>query len=99
MSVIVVSIGVVGYVSAVGLASKELWFGRRDSELSMLVTDQLESLKALGTAAVASGSRVEGPYRLDWQVQGNNPKTVTLIVQYDRGSGGQQQDTVVAYVR
>jgi prepilin-type N-terminal cleavage/methylation domain-containing protein len=98
VSVIIVSIGVVGFTSAVGLASTELWFGRRDSELSMLVADQLEQLKAMGHDAVQPGQRVEGSYQLDWHVVGSDPKKVVMIVEYARSAGGTQSDTLVAYV-
>jgi prepilin-type N-terminal cleavage/methylation domain-containing protein len=98
VSVIIVSIGVVGFVSAVGLASTELWFGRRDSEISMLVTDQLEQIKAMGHDAVQPGERLEGPYRLAWDVEGSNPKKVVLVVEYPRSDGSAQGDTLVTYV-
>lgn len=98
VSVIIVSIGVVGFVSAVGLASTELWFGRRDSEISMLVTDQLEQIKAMGHDAVQPGERIDGSYRLAWSVAGANPKKVVLVVEYPRSEGGTQGDTLVTYV-
>jgi prepilin-type N-terminal cleavage/methylation domain-containing protein len=99
VSVIIVSIGVVGFTSAVGLASTELWLGRRDSEMSMLVADQLEQLKAMGHDAVQPGQRVEGPYRLDWSVVGSSPKKVVMTVEYARPKGGgTKSDTLVAYV-
>lgn len=98
VSVIIVSIGVVGFVSAVGLASTELWFGRRDSEISMLVADQLEQIKAMGHDAVQPGERIEGAYHLTWSVAGDNPKKVVLVVEYPRSVGGTQGDTLVTYV-
>lgn len=99
VSVIIVSIGVVGFTSAVGLASTELWLGQRDSEISMLVADQLEQLKATGHDAVQPGQRVEGAYRLDWTVVGSNPKKVVMTVEYARSNGGgTKSDTLVAYV-
>ncbi len=99
VSVIIVSIGVVGFTSAVGLASTELWLGQRDSEISMLVADQLEQLKAMGHDAVQPGQRVEGSYQLDWSVAGSNPKRVVMTVEYSRGNGnGTKTDTLVAYV-
>jgi prepilin-type N-terminal cleavage/methylation domain-containing protein len=98
VSVVIISVGVVGFVSAVGLASTELWFGRRDSEISMLVTDQLEQIKAMGHDALQSGERLEGPYRLAWSVAGSNPKKVMLVVEYPRSDGSTQGDTLITYV-
>lgn len=99
ISVVIVSIGVVGFVSAVGLASTELWFGRRDSEVSLLVVDQLEQLKAMGHDAVQPGQRVEGSYRLQWSVLGNDPKKVLLVAEYPGSNGSAQRDTLVTYLR
>lgn len=98
ISVIIVSIGVVGFASAVGLASTELWFGRRDSEVSLLVVDQLEQLKAMGHDAVQPGQRVEGSYRLEWSVLGSNPKKVLLVAEYPGSNGSAQRDTLVTYL-
>lgn len=95
---IVVSIGVMGFASAVGLASTELWFGRRDSEVSMLVADQLELLKSAGHDAVQPGQRVEGSYRLQWNVLGSNPKKILLVAEYPGSNGSTQRDTLVTYV-
>ena len=58
MAVIIISVGVVGFTSAVGLASTELWIGLRDTEVALLVTDQLEELKSRDYAAVVPGARL-----------------------------------------
>jgi prepilin-type N-terminal cleavage/methylation domain-containing protein len=99
ISVIIVSIGVVGFASAVGLASTELWFGRRDSEVSLLVVDQLEQLKSMGHDAVQPGQRVEGSYRLQWSVLGSDPKKILLVAEYPGSNGSAQRDTLVTYLR
>ncbi len=98
LSVIIISVGVVGFASAVGLASLELWFGRRDTNISMLVTDQLEQLKAAGHDAVTSGSRNEGEIQLDWQSVGTDPKKVVLVATYQTQDGAPRADTVVTYL-
>ena len=99
ISVIIVSIGVMGFASAVGLASTELWIGRRDSEVSLLVADQLEQLKSMGHEAVQPGQRVEGSYRLQWSVLGSDAKKVILVAEYPGSKGGTQRDTLVTYLR
>lgn len=98
MSVIIISVGVVGFASAVGLASTELWIGRRDTEVSMLVTDQLEEIKALDYSAVVPGSKTAGDYQLTWDVQGNNPKKVVLVATYASHNDGLLVDTLVTYI-
>lgn len=98
ISVIIIAVGVVGFASAVGLASTELWIGRRDTQVSMLLVDQAELLKAMPYDSVQAGSRVEGDYRLDWTVQGAEPKKVILAATYDRSSGGQMADTIVVLI-
>jgi prepilin-type N-terminal cleavage/methylation domain-containing protein len=98
ISVVIIAIGVVGFATAVGLASTELWFGRRDTEVSMLVTDQLEQLKALPYDSVQSGTRMVGTYQLAWTVQGGNPKRVVMQALYYRHNGSLTADTVVTYI-
>lgn len=98
ISVVIVSVGVVGFASAVGLASTELWIGGRDTEVATLVADQLERLKAEGYDAVAAGQRVEGDYQLDWDVQGSDPKKVILVASYHGHHGRLLTDTVVTYI-
>jgi Tfp pilus assembly protein PilV len=98
ISVVVIAVGVVGLTSAVGLASTEMRLGKRDTELSMLVADQLETLKGSDHDSVVSGQRVEGPYTLVWNVQGNDPKRVVLVAEYVNADGSSRADTVVTYL-
>ncbi len=95
---IVISVGVVGFASAVGLASLELWFGQRDTNISMVVGDQLEELKAIGHDAATSGSRSEGDLQLNWQTIGSDPKKVVLVVDYLAHDGAARADTFVTYL-
>jgi prepilin-type N-terminal cleavage/methylation domain-containing protein len=98
VSMVIISIGVVGFASAVGVMSKELWYGNRDTRVAMLVGDQLEKLKALPYDSVQSGTRSEGAYQLTWQVQGADPKKVILVVGYPGGKGQARADTVVSFI-
>ena len=98
ISVIIIAIGVVGFATAVGLQSTELWIGQRDTEISMVVNDQLEKLKAMPFDSVQTGNRVEGDYELSWTVRNGNPKRVVLEVTYDGSDGNRMADTVVVYV-
>lgn len=98
ISVVVIAVGVVGFVSALGLATTELWIGERDTEVSLLMADQAERLKALPHDSVASGTRAVGEYELSWSVQGSDPKQVTLEATYSRHSGGEMADTIVLII-
>ena len=97
ISVVIIAIGVVGFATAIGLASTELWRGQRDTELSLLVTDQAERIKAQPYNLVQSGTRAEGAYVLRWTVQGQDPKRVLLEGTYIHRRGYPVADTVVVY--
>ena len=99
ISVVIIAIGVVGFSTAVGLVSAELWIGERDTDVSMLVADQAEQLKSLPYELVQSGTRFEGNYQLAWVVAGEDPKKVVLEATYARRSGSQVADTVVLYIQ
>lgn len=99
ISVVVIAIGVVGFSTAVGLVSTELWIGARDTDVSMLVADQAERLKSQPHETVQSGSRTEGSYQLVWIVEGSDPKKVTLEASFARRNGWQLSDTIVVYIR
>ena len=98
ISMVIIGIGVVGFSTAIGLVSAELWIGERDTDVSMLVADQAERLKALPYEAVSSGMRSEGDYQVAWMVEGENPKKVVLEATYRRRSGSQTADTLVIYI-
>ena len=98
ISVVIISIGVVGFASAVGLSATELWMGRRDTEVSLLMTQQAERLKALPYDSVYSDTLQSGQYTLSWAVQGGNPKRVVLSAKFFRRSGETLADTIVFYV-
>ncbi len=99
ISVLILAIGVVGFVTAVGLVSAELQIGKRDTDVAMLLSDQAEVIKALPYDSIQPGSRAEGVYQLAWDVQGVDPKKVVLWAVYPRRHGGTMADTVVLYVR
>lgn len=99
VSVIIVSVGVVGFATAVGLVSTELWYGDRDTNVAMLAADQMERLKSLPYDSLTSGDRTEGGYELEWDVQGADPKQVVLVVGYGTGFLGTRADTLVTFVR
>ena len=98
ISLIMISAGVVGFASAVGLISKEMNVGRRDTEVALLASNQLETLKSLGHDAVSPGSLVEGQYQLSWTVEGSDPKKLVLVVTYPEDYSSYASDTLVSYI-
>ncbi len=98
VSVMVVSIGVIAFATAVGLASREIKLGQRHTDIAMLVTDQLEQLKTLPHDLVQSGQRTQGDYQLTWTVVGSNPKRVVLVVHYPGLDSNPRADTLVTYI-
>ncbi len=98
ISLVVIAVGVVGFASAAGLATTGLWVGKRDTEVSLVLRDQAERLKALPPDSVQNGSRSADAYQLQWQVEGVQPKKVVLSATYPRRAGGQAADTVVVYI-
>lgn len=98
ISMVIIAIGVAGFSTAVGLVSAELWIGERDTDVSMLVADQVERLKSLPYESVQSGMRAEGDYEVAWTVEGENPKKVVLATTYLRRSGSQTADTLIIYI-
>lgn len=98
ISLIMLSIGVVGFATAVSLTATELRIGRRDTDVALLAADRIEILKAMSHDSVAPGSSTQGDYQLDWVVEGSNPKKVTLVATFPREKGGVQSDTFVCYI-
>jgi hypothetical protein len=98
VSIMVVSIGVIAFATAVGLASKDIKLGQRHTDISMLVTDQLEQLKAMPYDLVQSGQRSQGDYQLTWTVVGSNPKKIVLVVHYPALDAKPRADTLVTYI-
>lgn len=95
ISVVVIAIGVVGFASAVGLASTELWVGKRDTEVSMALVEQAEILKATPYDSLQSGSSTIDEYDLTWTVVGVDPKRVVLEATFHERDGAQLADTIV----
>jgi len=98
VSVMIVSIGVIAFATAVGLASRDIKLGQRHTDIAMLVTDQLEQLKTVPYDQVQSGQRTQGDYQLTWTVVGGNPKKVVLVVQYTGLDSNPRADTLVTYI-
>lgn len=100
VSVVILSIGVLGFASAVGVASTEMRLGARDTDVAVLLRDQLERLKADGYQDVAPGVRSEGEYELGWMIEEEEDlKRIVMVVSFPAVNGQTRSDTVVAYLR
>lgn len=98
ISVVVITLGVLGFVSAMAYSTTGLWYGARDTHVAMLAADQLERVRALPYDSVVSGERTAGEYRLEWNVEGADPKRLTLSVTFANREGVPLSDTLVALV-
>lgn len=98
ISVVVILFGVLGFVSAMAYSTTGLWYGARDTDVAMLAADQMERVRALSYDSVRSGQRMAGQYRLEWNVEGADPKRLTLSVTFASRQGVPVTDTLVALV-
>lgn len=98
IALVVLSIGIIGYMSTVSMSARELWLGNRDTRVALLMADQLERLRALAVAPVSPGIRTEGDYQLDWSADPADSARVILVATYPARSGVDRADTLVAYV-
>lgn len=99
VSIVVFSVGVLGLASAVGVSSTEMRLGGRDTEVALLVRDQIETLKADGYEDLTSGTRTVGAYELDWEVVDVGPPArLVLAVTYPGHEGSPRTDTLVTYI-
>ena len=98
IALIIVSIGVIGFATAVGLTSSELLSGRRDTELAFVAAEQMEILKSIGHDSVFPGTRTEGVYELAWDVIGTDPKKVILVASRPKKDGSIRADTLIGYI-
>lgn len=99
VSVVILSIGVLGFASAVGIASTEMRLGARDTDVAVLLWDQLERLKADGYQDVGSGTRSEGDYELSWVIEEEEGlKRIVMVASFPTMRGETRSDTVVAHL-
>ena len=98
IALIMISIGMTGFTTAIGLIAAELKIGRRDTEVALLAAQQIEVLKSIGHDDVTPGSLTQGDYQFDWDVEGSNPKKVIFVATYSKSDGGLKSDTIISYI-
>lgn len=99
IALMIFAIAVLALASSGFVATKALRSGRSYTTSSSIAQTKLDSLTALGWDSLAgvTGSETVQGYPVSWEVQGTNPRRITLVVQ--RAIAGQVlSDTFVTYV-
>lgn len=99
VALMIFSIGILALGSTGYVASRTLRSGRSYMGAWSVTQRKLDSLKAVGWAALGgqSGSETVDGYPVSWNVQGDNPRTITLVVTRQL-PGGTYADTFVTHV-
>lgn len=96
VALVIFSVGVLGFLSAGTLATRETRRGAGALHAWSAAQAQLERLRAQGYDRVTDGSaRVQG-YSLEWKVVGARPKRIVLVV--GPLGDGTAPDTFVTYL-
>lgn len=98
MSVLLMSVVIVGLMTAGILAASQLRMSRTDSLAYSAAQQQMEELLAAGFAELNSGEAVRNGLDLSWTVVGTAPKKVLMIVLRPNSRGVIVPDTFVNYV-
>jgi type II secretion system protein I len=99
IALIIFSVVVVGLTSASLLATKNLRTGQEYHTAAMVAESKLDSLMALGWTSLAGelGSDTVWGHPVEWEVQGTNPREVTVIVE-GKGDASIRADSFVTMV-
>ena len=68
VAIIVLTIGLLGLVSTVGLVTRMISQGQRYTAASTLASERFEILRAQGCPATGSGAETRAPYAIAWTV-------------------------------
>jgi prepilin-type N-terminal cleavage/methylation domain-containing protein len=96
IAITVLLIGVGGLVSGLTATSQQLRFGLQDTQVALLMADQLERLRSRGYSELEAGVRVDGPYRLSWEPAASDSTRVILVATYAGRGESERRDTLVA---
>ncbi len=99
VALLIFTMAILALATAGSIASKTLRSGRSYMGSWAVAQSKLDSLTALGWAALGgqSGTETVQGFAVTWNVQGTNPRRVTLVVQRNL-SGTVYPDTFVTYV-
>lgn len=97
VAVMVLALGILGLAGTVGVVGSQMRVARVDTQLAALTRAEMERRLAAGYGSLAAGEESRGPYRITWDVSGENPREVRLIVCYQDGAVG-RADTVATLV-
>jgi type IV pilus modification protein PilV len=94
ISVVILSVGVLGMVGAAGLAFRMIGQGKRNTQAAMVATQRMETLRetALSTnprcTALASGTATTSGVTETWTVTGaSRSRRIRLIINYPTTRG------------
>jgi len=96
VSVMVLSVGLLGLVTMAALATRMVSEGQRSTEVATLANERIEILRAQGCPALGSGSEVRGLQTLAWRVEdeaAGRARRLTVLVT-SPGARGPRTDTV-----
>ncbi len=99
VALLIFTMAILALATAGSIASKTLRSGRSYMGSWAVAQSKLDSLTALGWTALGgqSGTETVQGFPVTWNVQGTNPRRVTLVVQRTL-SGTVYADTFVTYV-
>ncbi len=99
VALLIFTMAILALATAGSMASKTLRSGRSYMGSWAVAQSKLDSLTALGWTALGgqSGTETVQGFPVTWNVQGTNPRRVTLVVQRNL-SGTVYPDTFVTYV-
>lgn len=95
VGIVILALALLSLSAASGLAARQLYYSRTDSQWSAAVQQKLEELGSQGFANVSNGSGVVQGYNMTWTVTGTDPKTVKLMVQRQTRLGQIVVDTLL----
>ena len=97
VAVMVLTLGILGLAGTVGVVGAQMRAARVDTQLAALARGEMERHLAAGYGSLGMGEEVRGPYRIVWEVRGEDPSELRLIVRYQEGTLG-RADTIATLV-
>jgi Tfp pilus assembly protein PilV len=101
VSVMVLSVGLLGLVGVAALATRMVGEGQRSTEVATLANERIEVLRSQGCPAPGSGSEVRGLHSLAWRVEGDpagRARRLTVLVTSPRARGSRTDTVATVHV-
>jgi prepilin-type N-terminal cleavage/methylation domain-containing protein len=68
VAILVLTVGVLGFVTTAGLVTRMIGQGERFTEASALANERVELIRTTRCPAVGTGSETRGAYTINWRV-------------------------------